>query len=149
MSGSLTHSPADIVRKLLIDKSLGATPAEGAVWPVYATREPDSPDSTITVYDTAGRLDGRVMVSGQVQEHPGIQIRVRDADSAAGFKKAKAVATALSEDVLRTMVTIGANTYEVQAISRTSGVFALGKETLTSKRNVFTINATVSLWEIV
>ena len=96
MSGLLAHSPAAIVRQLLIDLAIGS---EAASWPVYATSEPDEPDACLTVYDTAGRLQGRTHPDGEVQGLDGVMIRVRAADAESGWAKANAVAIALDEDV--------------------------------------------------
>ncbi len=145
MSGSLAHSPADIVRYLLIDKSLGTLPSDGGSWPIFADGEPDAPDSVITVYNMAGRLGGRTQVDGEQQEHPGIQIRIRDPDSRGGGTKARAIAIALDESIRLDNVTIGDNVYKVYAISRIGSVLSLGKEVPSSKRNLFTINAVVAL----
>lgn len=151
MSGSLAHSPADVIRHLLIGLGLGTNPADGEAWPVYVSSEPDRPDSVITTYDTSGRLNGRTQVDGEVQEHHGIQIRVRDANPAAGFKKANEIAIALDETVYLDTVAIedvvgtGVSRYLVWNVSRVSGIFSLGKDVETSKRNLFTINAVVSL----
>lgn len=149
MSGSLTHSPADIIRNLLVNLGLGTTPSAAGSWPVYAEREPDAPDSVITVYNTAGRKDGRVQVGGEVQEHHGFQVRIRAANPVTGYTKAQAIAIALDETVYQDTVTISAATYLVHAVSRVGSVLALGKETPTSKRNLFTINAVAALRQTV
>lgn len=145
MSGSLTDSPADIIRTLLINKGLGTALADDDDWPIFADGEPDTPDSVITVYNTVGRQGGRVMPGGERQEHHGVQVRVRDPDSQGGYAKARAIAVAFDESVRLNSVTIGASVYLVHSVSRVGDVFALGKETPTSKRNLFTINAIVAL----
>lgn len=145
MTGSLTHSPADVVRQLLIDLGHGTIPSGGGSWPVFVSQEPNSPDSVITVYDTTERQDGRTMVDGERQEHEGIQVRIRDPDHAGGYTKAHAIAIALDTFASPTSVTIGSSVYQLWAATRVSGPIALGKETPNSKRNLFTINATVTL----
>ena len=145
MSGSLSDSPGAVVRKLLVDLSLGVEPTSaGTEWQVFHAREPNKPDSVITVYDTEGRRQGRSMVSGEALEHFGVQVRVRDANHADGFTKSRAIAVALDESVNQTSVTVGSNVYMVYAITRTSGPLSIGKEP-DSKRNIFTINALVAL----
>ena len=145
MSGSLDHSPADILRYLLIDLGLGTLPSSAGVWPVYATKEPDSPDSCITVYDTEGTRDGRTMANGEVQQHYGAQVRVRAPTHALGHAKANAVAEALDKQVWLDTVTIGSSVYMVYAVSRRSGPFSLGEESPTSKRVIFTLNVTIAV----
>lgn len=145
MSGSLTHSPANIIRYLLISEGLGTLPTDSGSWPVYYSNEPGTPDSVITLYDTAGRIDGHSQIDGRVIEHHGIQVRVRCANPENGYAKARAIAVALDEDVSFSGVTISTSTYTVYAVTRSSDVLSLGKETPTSKRNLFTVNATVAL----
>lgn len=145
MSGSLAHSPARIIAQLLVALSQGAAPADSAAWPVYYAREPDTPDSVITVYNTAGRRNGRFMVGGEVQEHPGVQVRVRGADHQDGYTKAKAIATALDESVSYAGVSVGGTSYRIHAVSRTSDVLDLGKDVPRSNLNIFTVNAVASI----
>jgi hypothetical protein len=143
MSGSLTHSPADILRYQLIELSQGTLPSADGSWPVYCWQEPDKPDNCITVYDTAGRMEGRVM-EGEVQIHHGAQIRIRAATQAAGHTKARAIAAALDNMDCPDNVTIGANTYQVWCVSRTSDVLPLGPDP-DSGRFLFTINVVAAL----
>jgi hypothetical protein len=145
MSGALDHSPADVVRRLLIDMSLGTLPSSSGSWPVFATMEPTTPDNAITVYDTTSTKDGRLQVSGQMQEHYGIQIRIRSANPVDGYVKASAIAVAVDETAYQNSVSISSSVYLVHALSRTGGVLALGKEVPDSKRNIFTINVLVDL----
>ena len=145
MSGSLANSPAEIVQQLLVDLSLGTLPSVGGSWPIYQGREPSTPDKVITVYGTSGKLQGRLHPTGDQQIQHGFQVRVRATTHSVGQAKANAIAVALDQDVLRDIVTIGSNVYVVYAVTRTSDVIPLGKESPTSKRNLFTLNATVSL----
>lgn len=146
MPGTLTRSPADIVRKLLIDLTLGSN--GGASWPVFTDAEPNSPDECITVRDTQGRDGGRDMVTAERAEHHGVQIRVRAGTHAAGYTKARAIAVALDRDVYQEMVVVAAGaggSYKLHAITRTTDVIPLGKDVPGSKRSLFTLNALVSL----
>ena len=148
MSGALTHSPADIIRQLLIDLSLGTAPADSGSWPIYVSAVPDTPDSIVTVTDTTGKDDGRLMNGGERQEHHGFQIAIRAVTHAAGFTKARAIAVSIDEDVDNADVTVSSSSYVVYAISRISGVIVAGKNPPTSKRNLFTINAVVALRQV-
>ena len=145
MSGTLTHSPADVVRNLLIGLGFGTTPSDAGSWPIYVASEPNTPDSVITVFDTVGTDSGREMVLGERQEHHGIQIRIRDAEHADGYTKARVIAVALDETIVNNTSNVSSTGYTVYAITRTSDVLAIGKETPTSKRSIFTINALVAL----
>lgn len=153
MPGLLTLSPADVVRQLLIDLSAGSEP-NGDPWPIFASFEPDKPevpDNIVTVYDTLGTISGRTHTDGETQEHHGIQVRVRSDSPVAGYAKAREIADKLDKQVLRTLVTIIIGgfgfAWRVQSVTRTSDVIALGKEIPTSHRNVFVVNAIVSLRE--
>jgi len=137
MTGVLTHSPADIIRQLLIDLSLGTA---SGTWPVYVSQEPDLPDNVITTFDTAGIHDGRHMPGGEVQEHNGVQIRVRSANHAAGYTKAQTIAATLDTSVKLTAVTANSVDYQVISISRRGSVIALSKNVPTSNRDVLTLN---------
>ena len=145
MSGPLTHSPADVIQQLLIDLELGTAVADEGAWPVYASRLPDTPDPAIAAIDTVGKKQGRTMIDGEVQENPGVQILIRAASSTTGWTKARAIAVALDEEVNLDYVTIDGSVYLVYNVSRTSGPMALGKDVPNSKRNLFSVNATVTL----
>jgi len=143
MSGSLTHSPADVVRRLMIAEGLGTDPSDSSSWPIYAHREPNSPDSCITVYDTQGRQDALHQV-GVVTEHHGLNIRVRAAKGETGYTKARAIAIAFDTGIYLDAVTIGSSVYLIHAITRTGDVLPIGRES-TSDRSIHTINAVVAL----
>ena len=147
MPGTLTHSPADVMRWLLIDMGHGTDPATEplGLWPAYAGGEPATPDEVITVYDTAGVIDGFTMTDGEAQERHGIQIRVRSATHRRGYNKSRAIAVALDQDVYQETVTIDGTAYLVWTATRTTDVLAIGKESPTSKRSIFTLNALVSM----
>lgn len=142
MPGTLTHSPAAIVRQLLID--LGLVTASGT-WPVKVSAEPDTPDNVVTIYDTAGETQGRIQYSGEVTDFHGLQIRVRAIDHPTGWAKVNAITTACAETVKRTTVAVSGTSYTVHAMTRRSGILAIGKDVPSSKRNLFTVNYTVSI----
>ncbi len=153
MSGSLTHSPADVVRNLIMDLGDGTAPSAGEDWPVYVGQEPDRPDSVITCYDTAGEMQGKTMIDGEVQERYGVQIKVRDADFHDGQKKAREIAVALDPVTLRSVEVgtdagTGGDTYLVMEMTRRSGPLSLGKDVTTSKMNLFTINFVVAMQQV-
>lgn len=142
----MQNSPAEIVRQLLIDLNLGIFPIAGSPlpWQAFVSGEPPSPDNCITVYDTAGTGDGRSMIDGEPFGHYGFQVRVRSKDYKTGWQKADAILTAMSA-VLRRKVTVNSDVFFVQAITHISDIIPLGKEPSISKRNLFTINATVPI----
>ncbi len=52
MSATLLHSPAEVIRWLLVAIGQGVDPAQGGDWQVAVALEESSPDNAITVYDT-------------------------------------------------------------------------------------------------
>lgn len=140
----LAHSPADVLRRVLIALSEGVDPPL-TVWPIYASREPHSPDNCVTVIDTDGVQQGRYMKTGERAERHGVRIIVRATDHKVGWAKARALAVAIDEDVYDNEVTLDGTTYRVHAVSRRGNVVSEGRNVPTSQRNVFTIEGTVSL----
>lgn len=144
MPNVLTHSPADIVRRLLISLGQGTTPSANSAWPVFATGAPNSPDNVITVYDTAGESQGRSMINGELYTLYGTMVWLRAADAVTGFMKADAVRKAMALTYQKN-VTIDGKTYQIHCLSRIGTVIPLGNETPTSKRSLFTINALATI----
>lgn len=141
MSGSLPNPPAEIIGRLLIDLAIG-TDTDNADWRAFIESEPDEPDEVITVYDTANVLQGATQF-GETQEHHGIQIRIRSGNYPLGWAVVNSLRTLL-DTVNNDVVTLGANSYSVHGLHRTSGPFHLGTEQ-ESEREIFTINYTTSL----
>lgn len=153
MSGSLTHQPNDILRYLLIQMSVGVLPSVGSVsnWPIGCGDEDDKPDNYITIYNPVGRRDQRIAYTGEVTEHPGIQIRVRAGGAdphTTGWTKINAIRTLLNEQVRNEYVTVGATQYAVHGFTHESGPLSLGRESPTSQRRLFTLNGTVTLRQL-
>ena len=149
MAQTLNHTPADVVRQVLIDLGLGSDlPANGLTtplsdWPVYKGLEPSDPDDVITVYNTAGRPDVRDMF-GKLYTSYGVQLRVRAADPDQGWLKADALRTGVSE-VVRQQVNVGATAYFVQCFNRIGDVLELGRDAPTTNRQLYTLNPTVRI----
>ena len=156
MPGLLAHSPADILRWLLVQQgsallalsggtgTLVTDPTANQDWGVFIDSEPDSPDNCVTIYDTQGIDEGRTAIDRERQEHPGVQIRVRATTALAGYQKAQQIAVALDQ-IVNLNVTVAAPnttaTYVVPAVTRKNNVLRIGKDLPNSKRSLFTINA--------
>jgi hypothetical protein len=114
-------------------------------WPVYADGEPPSPDLCITVFSTSGKVDARMMNTGQSVQRPGVQIRVRSTDSRTGRSMIENILKVLTEQMYMFNVSIGpgtsANTYLIWALTDIGNIIALGKEVPHTRRNIFTLNA--------
>lgn len=144
MAGLLLHSPADIIRRLLIAEGYGVDPPS-TPWPIYVAVEPSLPDNVITIQDYgAARMQGRRMHDGRQLMMHSIQVRVRGKDHPTGYPKANAIAVALDEVIYWDSVTIGAQSYCVDTVSRLSDVMAMGREETTT-RHIFLINALVEV----
>ncbi len=144
MSSTTTHSPADVIRYLLVAAGHGTLPSTGGAWPASMGNEPSSPDNCVTLYNTTGTTDGRSMVGGELFIHEGFQVRVRATTEAVGWAKAKAILEYLAETVKNTPITIGSSSYVVYACTRFTPILSLGRESGTSRR-LFTIDAVVSM----
>lgn len=149
MPGLLLHSPANIVKNLLVSLGMGVDPitppAIPLAWSVFVNSRPQTPDNLIVVYDAEGREHGRAHVSGERQLHHGVQIELRSDTYRVGYERVRAMAVSLDQDVYQETVTIAGVDYRVHAITRTSDVSSIGKESPTSKRNIFHIDCLVSV----
>jgi hypothetical protein len=146
MPNYLVNSPADVVRKLLIDLALCTSPALSQPWPVFAANEPDTPDNCVTVYDSPDSWsDGRDMNSGEPMVQHSVQVRVRSVDHPTGWTKADLIRRTLAEGVYLRQVLISPKAYLMQCLTRFSAVMALGAESPTSKRRIFVINMAATL----
>lgn len=140
----MNHSPADIVRKALVNLGVGVMGGSSGNWPIGCTSEQDKPDSTITVYNTPSITHGRIL-GGEVLTHFGIQIRVRASTAPEAYAKASAICGILDTVIYRTRVTIDSSNYRIENITRMGDPTDLGKESPTSKRNIVTVNAITSI----
>lgn len=146
MSGPFAHSPADVIRQLLIDHGFGSDDDTGS-WPIKTASEPTNPDDVITLYDTEGINQARTMADGARIIHHGFQVRVRGTDYDSGYEKANEIALGL-DAAYKNTVHVGSNTYYVHAIKRRGDVLSLGTETEASARVLFTINATATMKQV-
>jgi hypothetical protein len=152
VANQLQHSPADVTAQLLRNLGLGVLGSydssgnyNGAAWPVQSFGEPEQPDEVITVYDTAGVEEGRTMTDGQIQEHRGVQVRVRSKTFPGGWLKADSIRQALAQTVKLTQVTLEGVNYLVGCFGKIGTIMVLGKDSPDTKRSLFTVNATVAL----
>lgn len=145
---ALSHSPADILASLLVALIKGTNPDDNADWPIYISSEPNAPDNCITVYDTLGQDDGRSMIDGTLWQHYGFQVRIRATTHMVGHARASLIRDALSLEVIQREVTIGANTYVIQAASRIGQVLYLGKIVPASMRSLFTVNGLLTVRQL-
>lgn len=139
---NLEHPPAEIVSKLLRDLGLATRRENNQAWPVFVSFLPANPDDAIAVFDTSGKLQGRIQRTGETITKPGIQVRVRAKDYKTGWKKINTIRQAL-DAVLRTPVTVDGRVYTLQSVTLTSDITPIGQAP-DSRRDEFTLNATLS-----
>jgi len=148
MSGSLVHSPAQILQYLLIQLSQGTLPSDAGSWPIYTSETPNKPDICITTLDTSGMDAGRTSPDNERQEFHGIQVLIRASDHSSGYTKSRAIAIAL-DGVARISTTISSSVYHIQSIKRTSDVIVVGTDKPEGKRSLFTVNCLATIRQTV
>lgn len=146
MSTSLTHSPARIVRQLLVNDGQGTDPADDGSWPIYYNTEPDR-EGIITVVDRTGRPDGRMMPTGEQVQHHGIQVLVKGGTHDVGYTKANSIFVWMSETALNNSLTISGSSYVVYCFHLTSPIidFEGQSEQPATRRHNFSINAVAAI----
>lgn len=127
-------SPADILRKLLINLEQAEETGSWTVFVSFLPDTPEAPDEALCIYDTAGKLDGRIMATGEQVEHPGIQIRVRGKSYPDTWEKVNDIVKAL--DAVRKVPVAFNETeiYTVHNVSRSGAVIPLGMDESGNKR---------------
>src|SRR3990167_9195681 len=105
-TNQLTHSPADVIRWLLIDLNVGTDPDLESTWPISCDGEADNPDNHITVYNTSGIVEREVQFNGEVQEHYGLQFRVRGNKSTVAWAKMNELALAIDQQINNNVITV-------------------------------------------
>jgi hypothetical protein len=131
---------AQVVRQVLIDLQVGQIDSVKD-WFITVSYLPDSPqvrDSIITVTDTEGNRDGRIMATGETVIHPGCQIRVRATEYTIGYNKLKQIQTVLDK-LHNYMTKIGSTIVQMQTISQQGGIMPMGLDQ-TGRRYHFSLN---------
>lgn len=134
--------PADLIRLYLISVNLGAN--GGTEWPIYISFFPDTPDKAIVIYDTAGIPDGRIMGTGERVEHPGVMIHVRDQSYVLAYTRSRDIALAL-DGIYNSPIQSGSENWTIINASRTGDIIALGAEPEGRRRQMFSINAVLTI----
>lgn len=139
-------SAAEVLRELLIEQGLGTLPTLAQAWPIYVSFLPDEKDNALCIYDVAGRLDGRLMATGEQIEHKGFQVMVRGTTYTEVWEKVQAVALAFDAIEGSAVAVDSANAYTLNNVSRSGCPVSLGLEEVGDRRRyVFTINGVVTM----
>ena len=146
----LTHSPANIVRWLLVNAAQATTPISNGLWPAFHSSEPNMPDNCITVYNNGtGLVQGTTNTDNEIQEHYGIQVKVRSSNPETCYSKMQALCNYMDRQVNASSVTVsddyGTSTYVVHALTRVGTIMDLGKDVSEGKRNTMTANYNASI----
>ena len=144
MAITLLHTPAKIVQVALIDLGLGYAPVTGSdkEWQIHVGREADSPDRSITVYNTTGRKLGRYM-DGSNAVYRGFLVQVRGESLPAAAKRAEAIYSAL-QSVYQQWARMDNSAYLIHAFIDIRDPADIGKDPDT-QRNLFTVNSLVKI----
>lgn len=128
------RSPADIIYHYLIA-------GLSSVGDLSVALLRDTPDDTVSIFDTAGRLDGRIMSTGEVVEHYGIQIQVRGKDYLTTYERARGIAEFLDATKKEVVAIESDEAYTLWNVSRTGAIIPVGIETVDDRRrHLFTLN---------
>lgn len=150
---------SEVIRILLIQNALGFqhTSKTAPAWSVYTAMLPAEVDKGIVIYDTAGKMDGRLMSTGEQIEHPGIMVRVRGPVYLETATKVGDIARFFDSLPPRTEVTMPAapagpasmegKVFVIQNISRSGSVLPTGVEEGDRIRHGFTLNAMLTIRE--
>lgn len=142
------HTPAEIFASLISGEGFATLPSANSNWPIYVSREPDSPDNLISVFDTPGQSFGFDQNSGEGMDHPGIMIRFRSSDYKTGWVKAGAIKQEMDIGIYRQNLTLDGITYTIAAVTRRGDINSLGSDGPNGKRRLFSLNATIAFSRI-
>jgi hypothetical protein len=140
---------ADIVRQLLIDKTLGVNSLEDD-WSVFVGVRPDEPDAQILVSRGVGILEGRLHPTGEIVEQEAVQIVVEHPRYDIAEQKIIAITSTLDTNTLDEEITVidaygtGTTTYIIHALTRRSSILGLGVDQNRRSRYSFSVNYTLS-----
>lgn len=128
----LLDTPAEIMRACLCARSgsifkIADTP--GVRVPMFAASTPADPDDLATIKDTTGISHARLLASGRNVTSYGLQITSRSRNYHDAYTRLSAEESFL--DGLRwAVVSVGANSYVIDTIFRSSPIVSLGHDEL-------------------
>lgn len=143
----MKHSPAEILRAYLVASGNAQLPTTaGATWPISVGSLPDAPDQHLCIYDTAGKLDGRIQETGETQQKPGFQIRARAGTFQKAYQKLELLLS-VCDTVNQQAVALETKNYLIHSVTLTSPILHLGQEE-GKTRTSFTLNGLLTITEI-
>lgn len=138
----IQQSAADLIRQLLIDTNHGTVAGN---WPVYVAYFMDEPHQAICVFDTPGRLDGRLLKTGEQIEHPGVQVQVRGTRYDILWTKVQEIVNYLDSVKNVSVAITSGEAYVIRNVSRSAGALPMGTDEDDGDRHYFAINATLTV----
>jgi hypothetical protein len=124
----MKHSASIILMRYMADSGLGIIPGDSGDWPVYIGHTPDGfivDNNSITLYDTRGVKDGRIMTTGETIIHHGIQLLVKALEFSVGMVKAQEIIDAF-DNANNIAVSVDGYSYVIANITQVSDVASLG-----------------------
>jgi hypothetical protein len=92
-------------------------------------------------------LDGRLMGTGEVIEHYGIQLKIRSSDYLTGWQKIRQLVLYLRA-INNNHVVIGDTTFVLHNLSQTTSIVCLGNEAESKRRFLFTVNYVCTIKQV-
>lgn len=153
MDNPYKHPPSQLIQTLLVSEGLFTNPEDDKDWGCYISFFPETQAGAKVgcVFDTSSVKNGRIMRTGEVIEHPGLQIAIRTPDYATGWAKMSDIRFYLDRLLLDKEVIIENTKYNIHSATRTSDILSLGVEQLSAsggkakRRDLFSLNFTITL----
>ena len=138
-SVGLGHTASYILREHLTGLGLVGDIYASVFWPCYISYLPDVDGNVISIYDTTPIVHNRVY-DGMYELHYGIQIIMKSETFDDGLLKMRDIFAAC-ENINNTIIAMNSSTsYIIGTCAFTSGVIYLGREWMTGRRSMFTLN---------
>ena len=148
---ALEISPALILSEYIINTlGLMTNPTASGLWPLYTSYLPDSDDvesNAGAIIGKEGFLDGRLMKTGEVINHPGLQLKIRSLTNEIGYVKIESIGLGLDQ-VAGNNIIIDGSTFEILNIKKVTDIISLGLEEGTNRKYISTIDFLMTLKKI-
>jgi len=146
---SLGCSAAEILAQRIIDLAQASDPAMGDEWPIFISHTPDgprAPDDLVVVTDTTGTNDGRIARTGEIIDHPGVQIKTRSFTYEDGWDKIQSITSLLNAQGI-VDVTLNGGVYRLKNALQSGSILPMGVEEGTKRRYLFSVNYLITVKE--
>lgn len=153
IGNTLAHSPAEVLRQLIIDLNQGSWPNLDSDWPVYTRQKPNEPDNLILTTTLGSVPHGRNFVTGESRLHFGAEVLVRSIRTnstgtggyTSGYEKIGLVCLALNTQVFNRIVYVSSYTYTVHAMVQTGDISDQGADNADNERYLFSVSYTMAI----